>query len=177
MFPQKKIFKTLVNRDYTASSLAKELVELKAKNFDEVSYVGFNLNMDMLLSRNIRNDDYKLIETQEGLAHKTYDLWHKDLVLAIDIFNALVTYTSKYYDTFLKASHEWEKEHKQDVHSKAFKDYFEQGNPMYFHDVLHTVFDVSRRLDLSIDNFKEAITFDNEDLSDYPLPEKNTFAK
>ena len=43
---------------------------------------------------------------------------------------------------------------------------------MYFHDVLHSVFDLSRRLDLSIEDFEQALKIEGESLEDYPLPRK-----
>lgn len=177
MFPQKKIFQVEKNRDYTAETLAHELALLKEKKFDEVSYTGLNLNLDMLMTQNIRNDEFELIKTQDGLAKKPYDDWYHDLALSIDIFNAFSEYTANHYHNYL---HEYEVFEEQTGLSKAssdYKDYFEQGNSLYFHDVLHSVFDLSRRLDLSIHNFKETLTFEGYDLNDYPLPTKNIFRR
>ncbi|MGX6962864.1 hypothetical protein [Vagococcus xieshaowenii] len=175
MFPQKKIFQAEKNRDYTADSLAHELTLLKEKAFDDVSYTGLNLNLDMLMSQNIRDNEFKLIQTHDGLAKKRYADWHHDLVLSIDIYNAFAAYTSAHYHDYLHEYDEFEKRTGLDKSSSDYKDYFEQGNSMYFHDVLHSVFDLSRRLDLSINNFKETLSFENYSLSDYPLPEKIIF--
>jgi hypothetical protein len=46
---------------------------------------------------------------------------------------------------------------------------------MYFHDVLHSVFDISRKIDLSVEDFEEALAADNIDATEYPLPEKKVF--
>lgn len=175
MFQQKKIYKTLENRNFTAASLAEELAELKVFNFDEVSYTGLNLNLDMLMTQHIRNDDFQLIEVQGGLAKKPYHAWQQDLALAINIYNHFTDYTNKHFKDFIKESHSFESETGFGPQTTQFKDYFEQGNGMYFHDVLHSVFDISRRLDLSIEDFEESLVTEGETLTDFPLPEKRIF--
>lgn len=175
MFQQKKIYKTLENRNFTAASLAAELADLKEFNFDNVSYTGLNLNLDMLMTQHIRNDDFQLIEVQGGLAKKPYSAWQKDLALAITIYNNFTNYTNAHFKDFVEESHRFEKETGFGQQTTEFKDYFEQGNGMYFHDVLHSVFDISRRLDLSIEDFEESLATEGESLAEFPLPEKIVF--
>lgn len=175
MFQQKKIYKTLENRGFTAATLAQELAELKVFNFDSVSYTGLNLNLDMLMTQHIRNDDFQLIEVQGGLAKKPFTAWQQDLTLAISIYNKFTEYANTHFKQFVAESHKFEAETGFGPHTTQFKDYFEQGNGMYFHDVLHSVFDISRRLDLSIEDFNESLTTEGEDLATYPLPEKKVF--
>ena len=43
---------------------------MKQLQFDDVSYTGLNLNMNMLMTQHIRNDRFELIEVQNGLAKK-----------------------------------------------------------------------------------------------------------
>lgn len=175
MFQQKKIYKTLENRNFTATSLATELADLKEFDFDNVSYTGLNLNLDMLMTQHIRNDDFQLIEVQGGLAKKPYHAWQQDLALAINIYNHFIDYTDAHFKAFIEESHTFEKETGFGQQTTQFKDYFEQGNGMYFHDVLHSVFDISRRLDLSIEDFEESLVTEGESLADYPLPQKRVF--
>ena len=175
MFPQKKIFQAEQNREYTADSLAHELTLLKEKNFDDVSYTGLNLNLDMLMTQNIRDNEFKLIQTQNGLAKKPYADWHHDLILSIEIYNSFADYTAKHYHDYQHENEEFQSRTGLNKSSSEYKDYFEQGNTMYFHDVLHSVFDLSRRLDLSINNFRETLAFEHYSLKKYPLPEKVVF--
>ncbi|QIL46262.1 hypothetical protein G7081_03855 [Vagococcus coleopterorum] len=175
MFQQKKIYKTLENRNFTAESLATELADLKEFNFENVSYTGLNLNLDMLMTQHIRNDEFQLIEVQGGLAKKPYATWQQDLALAINIYNNFTDYTKAHFNDFIEESKKFEAETGYGQSTAQFKDYFEQGNGMYFHDVLHSVFDISRRLDLSIEDFEESLTADGQALSDFPLPEKRVF--
>ncbi|MBP1043842.1 hypothetical protein I6N95_22695 [Vagococcus sp. BWB3-3] len=175
MFQQKKIYKTLENRQFTAESLLKELADMKEFKFDSVSYTGLNLNFDMLITQNIRDEHFQLIEVQNGLAKKPYRAWQADLSLAINIYNAFADYTKAHFDDYLAEAKKYQEETGHSQSSAEYKDYFEQGNSMYFHDVLHSVFNLSRRLDLSIEDFEEALVADNEKTSDYPLPEKKVF--
>ncbi|MDF0480436.1 hypothetical protein OL233_09095 [Vagococcus sp. PNs007] len=175
MFQQKKIYKTLENRNFTAESLAEELKELKAFNFDDVSYTGLNLNLDMLMTQHIRDDQFQLIEVQSGLAKKPYSKWQEDLATAITIYNKFTVYTKAHFNDFIEESKKFESETGFGSHTAQFKDYFEQGNGMYFHDVLHSVFDISRRLDLSIEDFQDSLKSDGEDLTKFELPEKIVF--
>ncbi len=175
MFHQKKIYKTLENKYFTSESLHQELEDMKQFKFDNVSFTGLNLNLDMLMTQNIRNERFELIEVQGGLAKKTFKNWHHDLSLAITIYNAFARYTKEHFQEYLEESHRFEEETGKDNSTKEFKAYFEQGNAMYFHDVLHSVFNISRRLDLSIEDFNEALLADNLAIEDYPLPEKTVF--
>ncbi len=175
MFQQKKIYKTLENRQFTAESLLEELADMKEFKFDSVSYTGLNLNFDMLITQNIRDEQFQLIEVQNGLAKKSYLTWQADLSLAINIYNAFADYTKAHFDDYLAEAKKYQEETGHSQSSGEYKDYFEQGNPMYFHDVLHGVFNLSRRLDLSIEDFEEALVADNDKTSDYPLPEKKVF--
>ncbi|MDT2806706.1 hypothetical protein [Vagococcus lutrae] len=172
MFQQKKVYQTLENRQFTPESLASELEQMKQLQFDDVSYTGLNLNMNMLMTQHIRNDRFELIEVQNGLAKKTFENWHQDLVLAIKIFNHFADETKAHFQYFVEESKKFQEETGYSNTSREFKDYFEQGNSMYFHDVLHSVFDLSRRLDLSIEDFEQALKIEGESLEDYPLPEK-----
>lgn len=176
MFQQKKIYKSLENRNFTPESLLTELESLKHFEFDEVSYTGIALNTEMLITQYLRDHNFELIEVQGGLAKKTYDSWHKDLSLAIAIFNHFVDYTNKHFNTYLKEAKTYQEETGHANTSPEYKAYFEQGNSMYFHDVLHSVFDLSRKLDLSIADFKEALIADGQSIADYPLPEKKVFS-
>lgn len=175
MFQQKKVYKTLENRHFTSESLLKELADMKEFNFDPVSYTGLNLNLDMLMTQNIRDDHFQLIEVKNGLAKKPDSAWQADLSLAIQIFNAFADYTKEHFDTYLVEAKKFQEETGHSSSSSEYKDYFEQGNSMYFHDVLHSVFNISRRLDLSIEDFEEALAADNKKVADYPLPLKNSF--
>ena len=175
MFEQKKIYKTLENKKFTSKSLATELELLKAFKFDDVSYTGLSLNLDMLMTQNIRDENFELIEVKSGLAKKTYSAWQADLTLAITIYNQFAAYTKDYFDYYLVEAKSYQAETGHSNTSKEFKDYFEQGNSMYFHDVLHSVFNISRRLDLSIDDFAEALATDGQSVADYPLPKKKVF--
>lgn len=177
LFQQKKIYKILENRQFNSDSLLKELTKLKEADFDDVSFTGLSLNMDMLMTQHIRNDQFELIETKNGLARKTFENWQEDLKLAIEIFNQFVTYTNDHFQTFLNESKEFQKETGVSNTSTEFKDYFEQGNSMYFHDVLHSVFNLSHRLDLSIEDFGEALAIADKSLEDYPLPQRKVFEK
>ncbi|WEG72999.1 hypothetical protein [Vagococcus intermedius] len=175
MFKQKKIYKTLENRNFTPDSLLSELEEMKKYDFDNVSYTGLNLNLDMLMTQHIRDEKFQLIEVQNGLAKKPYTTWQNDLTLAINVFNHFIDYTKEHFNTYLAEAKIYQEETGHSQSSSEFKNYFEQGNGMYFHDVLHSVFDISRRLDLSIEDFEESLTSDGEDLNNYPLPEKRAF--
>lgn len=177
MFQQKKVYQTLENRQFTPESLASELEQMKQLQFDDVSYTGLNLNMNMLMTQHIRNDRFELIEVQNGLAKKTFENWHQDLVLAIKIFNHFADETKAHFKYFVEESKKFQEETGYSNTSREFKDYFEQGNSMYFHDVLHSVFDLSRRLDLSIEDFEQALKIEGESLEDYPLPEKKVFER
>ncbi|MBE9390454.1 hypothetical protein [Vagococcus salmoninarum] len=175
MFQQKKVFKTLENRQFTSESLLAELELMKKFDFDDVSYTGLNLNLDMLMTQNIRDKNFQLIESVNGLAKKSYQNWQADLTTAINIYNQFAEYTREHFNEFLKESQAFQEETGYSNTSSQFKDFFEQGNSMYFHDVLHSVFNISRRLDLSIEDFEEALATDNETVSDYPLPKKKVF--
>ncbi|MGY3766278.1 hypothetical protein ACWOAH_06940 [Vagococcus vulneris] len=176
MFEQKKIYKSLENRQFTPESLLKELEDLKKFDFEDVSYTGISLNMEMLMTQYLRNDNFELIEVQGGLAKKNYDQWQHDLALAINIFNHFAEYTKEYFHNYLEQANAYEKETGHSNTSHEFKEYFEQGNSMYFHDVLHLVFDLSRKLDLCIDDFYEALTTDGKDVQQYSLPSKVVFS-
>jgi len=175
MFEQKKVYKSMENRQFTPESLLEELSDLKQFDFDNVSYTGISLNVEMLITQYLRDDKFRLIEAKGGLAKKSYDMWYKDLCLAINIFNHFAKYTRKNFDIYLKESHKFEKETGHNNASKEYKEYFEQGNSMYFHDMLHIVFDLSRKIDLSIEDFKEALFSDGKDINAYQLPEKVVF--
>ena len=175
MFQQKKIYKTLENRNFTAESLASELQDLKEGNFDDVSYTGLNLNLDMLMTQHIRDEKLQLLEVKNGLAKKPYAKWQEDLATAISIYNAFTAYTKAHFNDFIEESKKYEAETGFGQHTAQFKDYFEQGNGMYFHDVLHSVFDISRRLDLSIEDYEDSLASDGEDIANYPIPEKIVF--
>ena len=177
MFQQKKIYQTLANRNFTAESLTHELDSLKHFKFDDVTYTGLNLNLDMLMTQNIRDNEFNLVETNDGLAKKTYAKWSEDLTKAITIYNQFAIATKAHFNYFLEESHKYQAETGHSNTSAEFKDYFEQGNSMYFHDVLHSVFNLSRRLDLSINDFQQALVADRLDPSDYPLPEKTVFER
>lgn len=175
MFEQKKIYKSLENRNFTPESLLAELESLKQFNFDEVSYTGIALNTEMLITQYLRDHNFELIEVKDGLAKKNDAMWYKDLVLAIDIFNHFVAYTNEHFTYYLQEAKAYQEKTGHSNTSPEYKAYFEQGNSMYFHDVLHSVFDLSRKLDLSIADFKEALLADGKELSEYPLPEKKAF--
>lgn len=176
MFEQKKVYKSLENRQFTPESLLKELEALKQYDFEDISYTGISLNMEMLMTQYLRNNNFSLIEVQGGLAKKSYDTWHHDLVLAINIFNEFAAYTTDYFHYYVEEANKFEAETGQNNTSREFKEYFEQGNAMYFHDVLHLVFDLSRKLDLCIADFHEALETDGESIANYPLPEKKVFS-
>lgn len=175
MFQQKKVYKSMENRNFTPDSLLKELEDLKQFKFDDVSYTGISLNIEMLITQYLRNDKFELITVQGGLAKKNYTTWHHDLTLTINIFNNFATYTKAHFSDYLDAAKIYQEETGHANTSKEYKEYFEQGNSMYFHDVLHIVFDLSRKIDLSIDDFHEALIVDNQPLAEYPLPEKQVF--
>ncbi len=175
MFQQQKAYKSLENRNFTPESLLKELEELKEFKFDDVSYTGISLNIDMLITQYIRNDQFQLIEVKDGLAKKNYTTWFADLSLAINIFNHFSVYTKEHFNYYLEEAKKYQAKTGHSNTSPEYKAYFEQGNSMYFHDVLHSVFDISRKIDLSIDDFNEALAADNIDTNDYMLPEKNVF--
>ncbi|WP_407855016.1 hypothetical protein ACQKTA_07175 [Enterococcus sp. 22-H-5-01] len=175
MFQQKKIYKSMENRNFTAESLLKELEDLKLFKFDEVSFTGLALNIEMLVPQYLRDDNFNLIEVQGGLAKKTYALWFHDLSLAIDIFNHFVDYTNDHFNDYLREAKQYQADTGNPPSSPEYKAYFEQGNSMYFHDVLHSVFDLSRKIDLSVEDFKEALEADGIDSSQYVLPTKKVF--
>lgn len=175
MFEQKKVYKSLENRQFTPQSLLAELSDLKQFEFENISYTGISLNIEMLITQYIRDDKFRLIEAKGGLAKKSYDMWYHDLSLAIEIFNHFAEYTKLNFDIYVKEAHKFEKETGFSNTSKEYKEYFEQGNSMYFHDMLHIVFDLSRKIDLSIEDFKEALIADGEDITQYKLPKKNVF--
>lgn len=175
MFQQKKVFKSMENRNFTPESLLAELEDLKQFKFDNVSYTGIALNIDMLITQYLRNEQFSLIEVQGGLAKKNYDTWYEDLSLAINIFNHFADYTKEHFNYYLEEAKKYQAETGNSNTSTEYKAYFEQGNSMYFHDVLHSVFDLSRKIDLSIDDFKEALLSDGEDAAKYVLPEKKVF--
>lgn len=175
MFQQKKVYKSMENRNFTPESLLAELEELKQFKFDDISYTGIALNNEMLITQYLRDDNFHLIEAKGGLAKKSYNMWYKDLSLAINIFNHFVEYTNNHFNDYLEEAKKYQAETGNDNTSHEYKAYFEQGNSMYFHDVLHSVFDLSRKIDLSIEDFKEALIADGEDLSQYVLPEKRVF--
>ncbi|MDT2813432.1 hypothetical protein [Vagococcus carniphilus] len=175
MFQQQKVYKSLENRNFTPESLLKELEDLKEFKFDDVSYTGISLNIDMLITQYLRNENFELIEVQGGLAKKNYATWFTDLSLAINIFNHFADYTKAHFNYYLEEAKKYQEETGHSNTSPEYKAYFEQGNSMYFHDVLHSVFDLSRKIDLSIDDFNEALLADNEDASEYVLPEKKVF--
>lgn len=175
MFQQKKVYQTLANRNFTAESLSTELEALKQFKFDEISYTGLNLNLDMLMTQNIRDEHFNLISVKDGLAKKPYDKWQADLTTAINIYNEFAVFTKAHFNDFIEESKKFQEETGHSNTSAQFKDYFEQGNSMYFHDVLHSVFNISRRLDLSIEDFEEALVADGKSPADYPLPIKTVF--
>lgn len=175
MFQQQKVYKSLENRNFTPESLLKELEDLKEFKFDDVSYTGISLNIDMLITQYLRNENFELIEVQGGLAKKNYATWFTDLSLAINIFNHFADYTKAHFNYYLEEAKKYQEETGHSNTSPEYKAYFEQGNSMYFHDVLHSVFDLSRKIDLSIDDFNEALLADNEDASEYVLPDKKVF--
>lgn len=175
MFQQKNVYKSLENRNFTPESLLKELEDLKEFKFDDVSYTGISLNIDMLITQYLRNDQFSLIEVQGGLAKKNYATWHQDLSLAINIFNHFADYTKAHFNDYLEEAKKYQAETGNSNTSPEYKAYFEQGNSMYFHDVLHSVFDISRKIDLSVEDFEEALAADNIDATEYPLPEKKVF--
>lgn len=175
MFEQKKVYKSMENRQFTPESLLAELEELKAFQFEAVSYTGISLNIDMLITQYLRDDHFNLIEVKGGIAKKSFDLWYKDLCLAIEIYNRFAVYTQAYFRDYVAQANAYEAQTGFSNTSKEFKEYFEQGNSMYFHDVLHLVFDLSRKIDLSIDDFNEAIVYEGLNKADYPLPEKLVF--
>lgn len=175
MFQQKKVFKSMENRNFTPESLLAELEDLKQFKFDNVSYTGIALNIDMLITQYLRNEQFSLIEVQGGLAKKNYDTWYEDLSLAITIFNHFADYTKEHFNYYLEEAKKYQAETGNSNTSAEYKAYFEQGNSMYFHDVLHSVFDLSRKIDLSIDDFKEALLADSQDATKYVLPEKKVF--
>lgn len=177
MFEQKKVYQSMENRNYTPESLHRELDLLKRFSFDDVSYTGLHLNISMLVSQYLRDSDFKQIEVKGGLAKKSDELWQKDISLAIHIYNHFVDYTNDYFNYYLKEAKKFEVETGYSESSKEFKTYFEQGNSMYFHDVLHSVFDLSRKIDLSIDDFKEVLISEHKSLDAYKLPEKKVFTK
>lgn len=175
MFEQKKVYKSMENRQFTPQSLLDELSDLKQFQFDNISYTGISLNIEMLITQYLRDDKFRLIEAKGGLAKKSYDMWYHDLCLAIDIFNHFATYTKENFAIYLKEAKKFEEETGHSNTSKEYKEYFEQGNSMYFHDMLHIVFDLSRKIDLSIADFEEALLSDDEDIENYKLPEKVVF--
>lgn len=175
MFKQKKVYKSLENRNFTPESLLRELEDLKEFKFDNVSYTGINLNIEMLITQYLRNDQFELIEVRGGLAKKNYETWQQDLSLAINIYNHFAKYTQEHFADFVAQADAYQTETGFSNTSREFKDYFEQGNSMYFHDVLHIVFDLSRKIDLCTADFNEALLTDNQDISQYPLPEKIVF--
>jgi len=164
------------NRQFTPESLLEELSDLKRFEFEDVSYTGISLNIEMLITQYLRDDKFRLIEAKGGLAKKSYDRWYKDLVLAINIFNHFSEYTKAHFDNYLNDSRKFQEETGFSNTSKEYKDYFEQGNSMYFHDMLHIVFDLSRKIDLSIIDFEEALIADGEDVKQYQLPEKEVIS-
>ncbi|MGY3704557.1 hypothetical protein BW731_06590 [Vagococcus martis] len=175
MFEQKKVYKSMENRQFTPQSLIGELEDLKQFQFNDVSYTGISLNIEMLITQYLRDDKFHLIEAKGGLAKKSYDLWYQDLCLAIEIFNHFATYTKENFSIYLKESHKFEEKTGFGNTSKEYKEYFEQGNSMYFHDMLHIVFDLSRKIDLSIADFEEALLADGKSVENYKLPEKVVF--
>lgn len=177
MFEQKKVYKSMENRQFTPTSLLKELEELKKLQFEDISYTGISLNMEMLITQHLRNDQFQLIEVQGGLAKKKFEMWHQDLCLAITIFNHFADYTKAHFSDYLVEAKKFQEETGYSNTSLEYKAYFEQGNAMYFHDVLHIVFDLSRKIDLSIEDFYESLEASNEDASKYPLPEKKVFER
>lgn len=177
MFQQRKVYKSMENRQFTPDSLRAELEAMKQFDFDDVSYTGISLNIEMLITQYIRNDQFELIEVKDGLAKKNYDAWHHDLDLAINIFNHFADYTREYFNYYLEEAKKYQAETGHENTSPEYKAYFEQGNSMYFHDVLHIVFDLSRKIDLSIEDFEEALEADNIALSTYPLTEKKVFER
>ncbi|MGX7012781.1 hypothetical protein [Vagococcus silagei] len=177
MFEQKKVYKSLENRQFTPKSLLKELEDLKKFDFEDVSYTGISLNIEMLITQNLRNEQFQLIEVQGGLAKKKFDVWQEDLTIAITIFNHFADYTREYFNYYLEEAKKFQDETGHSNTSAEYKAYFEQGNSMYFHDVLHIVFDLSRKIDLSIDDFHQALAIDKLSEADYPLPEKKVFER
>ena len=175
MFQQKKIYQSMENRNFTPKSLLTELEELKQFKFGNISYTGIALNNEMLITQYLRDDNFHLIEAKGGLAKKNFNTWFKDLSLAITIFNHFVDYTNIHFNEYLEEAKKYQIETGNSNTSQEYKLYFEQGNSMYFHDVLHSVFDLSRKIDLSIEDFKEALIADGEDVSQYMLPEKKVF--
>lgn len=175
MFQQQKVYKSMENRNFTPESLLAELEDLKQFKFENISYTGISLNMEMLITQYLRDAKFSLIEVQGGLAKKNFTTWHADLTLAINIFNHFAEFTQNHFNYYLEEAKKYQAETGNSNTSKEYKAYFEQGNSMYFHDVLHSVFDLSRKLDLSIDDFKEALASDELNIADYELPEKKVF--
>lgn len=175
MFQQQKVYKSMENRNFTPESLLAELEDLKQFKFENISYTGISLNIEMLITQYLRDAKFALIEVQGGLAKKNFSTWCADLTLAINIFNHFADFTKEHFNYYLEEAKKYQAETGHSNTSQEYKAYFEQGNSMYFHDVLHSVFDLSRKLDLSIDDFKEALASDGLNADDYQLPEKKVF--
>ncbi|WP_427813283.1 hypothetical protein ACQKTA_07195 [Enterococcus sp. 22-H-5-01] len=93
--------------------------------------------------------------------------------MAITIVNHFVDYTNEHFDNYLKESKCYQAETGNEPSSTEYKAYFEQGNSLYFHDVLHSVFDLSRKIDLSIEDFEEVLIADGINSSHYILPDSS----